>query len=97
MWEKHTSTGCYVGKYTSTGCIPEKTTSTRLKDNLSMTEEIQVWRMPPSLRASVEVLHFGQSFSIRKYKKTHLYHYISPKKKLKTQEEMSASPVKDKK
>jgi hypothetical protein len=46
MWEK----------YTSTGCMPKKTTSTRLKDNLSMIEEIQVWRMPPSLRGSVEDL-----------------------------------------
>jgi hypothetical protein len=41
-------------KYTSTGCMLENTASTRLKDNLSMIEEIQVWRMPPSLRGSVE-------------------------------------------
>jgi hypothetical protein len=56
MWEK----------YTSTGCMPEKTTSTRLKDNLSMKEEIQVWRMPPSLRGSVEVLQLRATFSTLK-------------------------------
>jgi hypothetical protein len=43
MWEK----------YTSTGCMLENTTSTRLKEKISIKEEIQVWRMPPSLRGSV--------------------------------------------
>jgi hypothetical protein len=33
------------------------------EDNLSMTEEIQVWRMPPSLRGSVEDLQLRASHS----------------------------------
>jgi hypothetical protein len=43
----------------------------------------------------VGICNFGQSFSTRKYKKTHLHHYRSPRKKLKTQEEMSDPPTKD--
>jgi hypothetical protein len=38
----------------------------------------------------LEICNFGQSFSTREYKKTHLHHYRSPKKKFKTQEEKSA-------
>jgi hypothetical protein len=37
----------------------------------------------------LEICNFGQSFSTRKYKKTHLHHYRSSRKKLKTQEEKS--------
>jgi hypothetical protein len=47
-------------KYTLTGCIPEKTTSTRFNGNLFMTEEIEVWRMSPLLRGSVEVLQLWE-------------------------------------
>ena len=39
----------------------------------------------------LEICNFEQSFSTRKYKKTHLHHYKSPKKKLETQEEKLAS------
>jgi hypothetical protein len=35
----------------------------------------------------LEIFNFRQSFSIRKYKKTHLHHYKIPRKKLKTHEE----------
>ena len=38
----------------------------------------------------LEIFNFEQSFSTRKYKKTHLHHYRSPMKKLKAQEEKSA-------
>ena len=38
----------------------------------------------------LEICNFGKSFSTRKYKKTHLHHYRSPRKKLETQEEKSA-------
>jgi hypothetical protein len=37
----------------------------------------------------LEICNLGQSFSTRKYKKIHLHHYRSPRKKLKTQEEKS--------
>jgi hypothetical protein len=47
-------------KYTLTWCIPEKTTPTRFNGNLFMIEEIEVWRMSPLLRGSVEVLQLWE-------------------------------------
>jgi hypothetical protein len=52
------------------------------EDNLSMTEEIQVWRMPPSLRGSVVDLKFHevilhkkvQEDPYRPLQKTHIRH-----------------------
>jgi hypothetical protein len=45
-------------------------------ENVSLVER-ECWRFAT----------LGKSFSTRKYKKTHLHHYRSPRKKLKTQEE----------
>jgi hypothetical protein len=75
MWEKYTSTRCYVGEVYINWVhvyILEKTTSTRLKDNLSMKEEIQVWRMPPSLRGSVEVLQLREVILHIEYHRRHI-------------------------
>jgi hypothetical protein len=61
------------------------------EDNLSMTEEIQVWRMPPSLRGSVGDLQLQGSHSPQESTRRPIYTITrSPRKKLKTQEEKSA-------
>jgi hypothetical protein len=57
------------------------------EDNLSMTEEIQVWRMPPSLRGSFAT---SDNHSPQESTRRPIYTITrSPGKKLKTQEEKS--------
>jgi hypothetical protein len=61
------------------------------EDNLSMTKEIQVWRMPPSLRGSVGDLQLQGSDSPQESTRRPIYTITrSSGKKLKIQEEKLA-------
>jgi hypothetical protein len=59
------------------------------EDNLSMKKEIQVWRMPPSLRGSVGDFQLWAVILHKKVQEDPSTPLHNPLKKLKTQEEKS--------